>query len=139
MSDLFGDESCMHWWLPNDENYPPIIRSIRRFVEERTTQPRDVPTEDIRDMKAIFSSMKLDDGNSSHPTSRTTSSVSSPQIQTGDKQMWTAGPSSGNSIANMANDGGEVQPYNVSFEDGQGYWGEGPAQAYGLSKQGRFN
>ncbi|KAG9248475.1 hypothetical protein BJ878DRAFT_26861 [Calycina marina] len=31
MSDLFRDRSCMQWWLPNDEGYPPIIRSIRKF------------------------------------------------------------------------------------------------------------
>jgi hypothetical protein len=58
----------MHWWLPNDEAYPPIIRSIRRFVEERTAPAKDLPSEDLRDMKAIFSSLKLDDGMSSSPS-----------------------------------------------------------------------
>lgn len=62
MAALFQDPSCMHWWLPNDDSYPPIIRSIRRFVEERTSVARDLPAEDLRDMKAIFSSMKIDDG-----------------------------------------------------------------------------
>jgi hypothetical protein len=57
----------MHWWLPNDEKYLPIIRSIRSFVGERTSQARDVPAEDLRDMKAIFSSLKLDDVKSSTP------------------------------------------------------------------------
>jgi hypothetical protein len=51
----------MHWWLPNEEHYPQIVRSIRKFVEERSSPANDVPTEDLRDMKAIFSTMKLDD------------------------------------------------------------------------------
>jgi hypothetical protein len=60
----------MHWWLPNDESYPPMIRSIRKFVEERTSAARDVPTEDLRDMKAIFEKLKLDDGKTHIPTQR---------------------------------------------------------------------
>jgi len=52
----------MNWWLPNDERYPAIVRSIRRFVEERTAPAKDVSSEDLRDMKAIFSSLKLDSG-----------------------------------------------------------------------------
>jgi hypothetical protein len=52
----------MHWWLPNDEGYSPIIRSIRKFVEERTSPATDLPKEDLRDMKQIFSSLRLDDG-----------------------------------------------------------------------------
>jgi hypothetical protein len=67
MAALFQDQSCMQWWLPNDELYPPIIRSIRRFVEERTSEARDQHSEDLRDIKAIFSSMKIDDGGSSDP------------------------------------------------------------------------
>jgi len=69
MADLFRDRSCMHWWLPNDERYPPIIRSIRKLVEERTAPAKNVPAEeDLRDMKAIFASMKLEDGKSSVTT-----------------------------------------------------------------------
>jgi len=67
MADLFRDRSCMHWWLPNDEDYPPIIRSIRNFAEERTSEAKNLPAEDLRDMKAIFASLKLDDGIPSAP------------------------------------------------------------------------
>lgn len=65
MADLFKDRDCMNWWLPNNENYPAIIRSIRKFVEERTAPAKDMSSEDLRDMKAIFSSMKLDEGEAS--------------------------------------------------------------------------
>lgn len=68
MSDLFRDRSCMHWWLPNDEAYPPIIRSIRKFVEERTSPATDLIEEDVRDMKQIFAALNLDDGPSSLPS-----------------------------------------------------------------------
>lgn len=55
----------MHWWLPNDEGYSPIIRSVRKFVEERTSPATDLPKEDLREMKQIFSKLKLDDAPSS--------------------------------------------------------------------------
>ena len=61
MADLFRDRSVMDWWLPNNEHYPAIVRSIRKFVEERTAPARDIPSEDLRDMKAIFSSLNLGD------------------------------------------------------------------------------
>lgn len=67
MADLFRDESCMHWWLPSDEAYPPIIRAIRKFVEERSSAPKDVPAEDLRDMKNIFASMNLEESKADAP------------------------------------------------------------------------
>lgn len=50
-----------HWWLPNDEMCPPIIRAVKDFIEERTTQPKDQTSEDLRIMKGIFSSLSLND------------------------------------------------------------------------------
>ncbi|KAI9704758.1 MAG: hypothetical protein M1836_006538 [Candelina mexicana] len=61
MSTLWGIPEVKHWWLPNDEGYPPIIRSIRSFVDDRTMTPRSQPGEDLRNMKAIFSEVKLED------------------------------------------------------------------------------
>lgn len=49
------------WWLPNDEGCPPIIRSIKDFIQERTTAPKDQTSEDLRDMKGLFSSLSLAD------------------------------------------------------------------------------
>ena len=59
MADIFQDRSCMHWWLPNDEQYPPIMRSIREFIEGRRSKCMNGFAEDLRDMKAIFASLKL--------------------------------------------------------------------------------
>ena len=61
MAELWQIPSIQHWWLDNDEGYPPIIRSIRSFIEQRTTAPRDHSGEDVRDMKAIFSKMTLEE------------------------------------------------------------------------------
>lgn len=133
MSALFQDPSCMHWWLPNDENYPPIIRQIRKFVDERTSTARDVPAEDLRDMKAIFSTMNLDDGTRSRD----------PLGQSADGLRRNAMKSSswgGDNLSNeqlpmgqgMAADGGDDM-YGLGFEEGHGFWGSGQGGgAYGI-------
>ncbi|TAQ84082.1 hypothetical protein B7494_g7590 [Chlorociboria aeruginascens] len=54
-------------FLPRDEIHAMWARrklatiESHGFVEERTSKARDIPTEDLRDMKAIFSSLQLDD------------------------------------------------------------------------------
>ncbi|KAL4871832.1 hypothetical protein BDV12DRAFT_163190 [Aspergillus spectabilis] len=50
-----------HWWLPNDEGYPTLIREVREMTEERTTNPRDNFRESVRDMKAVFGKLNLDE------------------------------------------------------------------------------
>ncbi|KAL2793560.1 hypothetical protein BJX66DRAFT_223065 [Aspergillus keveii] len=50
-----------HWWLPDDEAYPTIIRQVREMTEERTNNPRDDFRESVRDMKAVFGKLNLDD------------------------------------------------------------------------------
>ncbi|KAL3466387.1 hypothetical protein BJX64DRAFT_250764 [Aspergillus heterothallicus] len=50
-----------YWWLPNDEAYPTIIREVREMTEERTNNPRDGFRESVRDMKAVFGKLNLDD------------------------------------------------------------------------------
>lgn len=49
------------WWLPNDEGCPPIIRSIKNFIRERSTAPKDQISEDLREMRGIFSSLNISD------------------------------------------------------------------------------
>jgi hypothetical protein len=49
------------WWLPNDEGCPPIIRSIKDFIRERSTAPKDQISEDLREMRGIFSSLNISD------------------------------------------------------------------------------
>ena len=61
MAELWNDSEITRWWLPNDEGYTPIIRSIRTFIEERTLKPRNQSSEDVRNMKGVFSKMSLSD------------------------------------------------------------------------------
>ena len=122
MADLFRDRSCMHWWLPNDENYPPIIRSIRKFVEERTSPAKNIPAEDLRDMKAIFASLNLDDGKSSIPPN-VDKAKSSAGVTVAAGQDSYMVEDHIQSMGNIAPTEGDV--YGIGFDDGQGYWGEG--------------
>lgn len=63
VAEIWNIPELHHWWLPNDEGYPPIIRSIRTFVEERTLKPTNQANEDVRNMKGIFSKMSIFDEN----------------------------------------------------------------------------
>ncbi|PLB37736.1 putative C6 finger domain protein [Aspergillus candidus] len=58
---LFQMPEINHWWLPNDEGYPPIIREIRAMTEERTNNPRDHFRESVRDLKTLFYKINIDD------------------------------------------------------------------------------
>lgn len=70
----------LHWWLPNEEGYPQVVKEIRSWVEERTTHPRDNFRGDLRDMKTLFWKMSVDDG-SSPGSSGMNPELSSPQGQ----------------------------------------------------------
>ncbi|KAF7585233.1 hypothetical protein BBP40_011610 [Aspergillus hancockii] len=53
-----------HWWLPNDEGYPDIIREVRAMTEERSNNPRDNYRESVRNMRSLFWNISLDDTSS---------------------------------------------------------------------------
>ncbi|RAL11592.1 Zn(II)2Cys6 transcription factor [Aspergillus homomorphus CBS 101889] len=61
MAALWQLPQIDRWWLPNDESYPKIIREVRAMTEERINHPRDHFREDVRDMKALFWNISLDD------------------------------------------------------------------------------
>lgn len=67
----------LRWWLPNDDLYPPIVRRIRSFIEERTVKPRNQTSEDIRNMKAMFGKLNVDDSSKDSPGSATGTTISS--------------------------------------------------------------
>ncbi|KAL8697677.1 MAG: hypothetical protein Q9224_002192, partial [Gallowayella concinna] len=43
LANLWGIPELRQWWLPSEEGYPPIIRSIRAFIEERTQKSGNQP------------------------------------------------------------------------------------------------
>jgi hypothetical protein len=57
-------EDLSTWWLPNEEDFPPIVRSIRDFNVERSTAPSDEKGENLRDMKGLFKTLVLDGSSS---------------------------------------------------------------------------
>ncbi|KAL8807789.1 MAG: hypothetical protein Q9182_000438 [Xanthomendoza sp. 2 TL-2023] len=62
LANLWGIPQLRQWWLPNEEGYPPIIRSIRAFIEERTQKSGNQPkAEDVRTMKGLFDKLNIDD------------------------------------------------------------------------------
>ncbi|KAF2019313.1 hypothetical protein BU24DRAFT_116978 [Aaosphaeria arxii CBS 175.79] len=68
--DSWGIEHS-DWWLPNDEGCPRIIRSIKDFITERMTAPRDQTSEDLREMKGIFSTLTISDSPSNSDVTST--------------------------------------------------------------------
>lgn len=74
-------------------NYPPTIRSIRNFVEERTSTSRDALTEDLRDIKVLFGSLDLEDdrSNKSTPSDSMTESNSPEWIHPNYISAYTTG------------------------------------------------
>ncbi|KAH6614596.1 hypothetical protein B0J18DRAFT_447030 [Chaetomium sp. MPI-SDFR-AT-0129] len=35
MAELFEDESCLQWWLPNDQRFSPLLQNIRAIADDR--------------------------------------------------------------------------------------------------------
>lgn len=125
MSALFQDPSCMHWWLPNDESYPPIIRSIRKFVQERTSEARDVPAEDLRDMKAIFAQMKLDDGKTHIPVVGRKGMMTQGPVAVASDQGWRPAGMMDENLVDVRGVGiDETESYNLlEYPESSDYWG----------------
>ena len=67
MAEMWRDPSVKDWWLPDGEGFTPLLQSIRAFTEERANtqgtaaQPLDQKSEDLRDMKAIFARLNIDE------------------------------------------------------------------------------
>ncbi|KXL43359.1 hypothetical protein M433DRAFT_75059 [Acidomyces richmondensis BFW] len=64
MSEVWNVD-VTRWWLPNDEGYPAIIRSIRDFIEYRRQNPKDSVGQDVQAMSGVFRDMAVGDQNSS--------------------------------------------------------------------------
>jgi len=68
MAELFRDQSCLRWWLPNDEGFSRTLQSIRAFADERNaTTAVSAETENLREIKHIFAAMQLDVGSDASP------------------------------------------------------------------------
>ncbi|KAH6607479.1 hypothetical protein Trco_003792 [Trichoderma cornu-damae] len=60
MAEIFGDPSCVHWWLPNDEGFTPILQSIRSFADERNARAVNTQQVNLREVKHLFDKLILE-------------------------------------------------------------------------------
>lgn len=59
MAEIFGDPSCAHWWLPNDQGFTPILQSIRSFADERNARAVNSQQVNLREVKHLFDKLIL--------------------------------------------------------------------------------
>jgi len=64
MAELFNDQSCVRWWLPNDEGFTPLLQSIRALADERNLMAASAQSETLQQIRHVFSRMQIgpDDG-----------------------------------------------------------------------------
>lgn len=68
MSETWGVD-VTHWWLPHEEGYPQVVRSIREFIDYRARLPADEMSAHVRDMSGIFGALDIEsDGGGVTPT-----------------------------------------------------------------------
>ncbi|KAK7927154.1 hypothetical protein PG985_004152 [Apiospora marii] len=77
MALIFRDPSCIHWWIPNDDGFTPILQETRAFADERNGIPVSKQSEDVRDMASVFAKMRLDYEGGQSPTAPPSSGPSS--------------------------------------------------------------
>jgi hypothetical protein len=111
-----------------------MIRQIRKFVEERTSEARDVPAENLRDIKTIFASMKLDDGKTASmklddgkthiPVSRK-GMMPQPQVAVASDRGWRTGGMMDESLVDVRGMGvEEAEQYSfLEYPEGNDFWG----------------
>ncbi len=59
MAELFDDESCVRWWLPNDEGFSPLLQGIRAIADERNAMAVSTQRENLQQMRHVFSRMQI--------------------------------------------------------------------------------
>ncbi|SPQ23569.1 8831b7e2-909d-4446-a1f8-2443dc46b33e [Thermothielavioides terrestris] len=62
MAELFHDESCIRWWLPNDEGFSPLLQNIRAIADERNAMAVATQRESLQQIHHVFSRMNLGTG-----------------------------------------------------------------------------
>jgi hypothetical protein len=60
MAEIFGDPSCVQWWLPNEQGFTPILQSIRSFADERNARAVNTQQVNLREVKHLFDKLILE-------------------------------------------------------------------------------
>jgi len=81
MAEIWHEPDVNHWWLPNEEGFTPLLCDIRAFIKERAVAYEEYKgddfRDDLRDMKAIFSKLNIDDSPKSSPSEGSASGITS--------------------------------------------------------------
>ena len=67
MAALWNVPEINHWWLPNEEAYPSVVRSVRSFMEDRLYVDTKKRSQDQRELKGIFSEMTVKEEEETKP------------------------------------------------------------------------
>jgi hypothetical protein len=59
MAEIFDDQSCLRWWLPNDEGYSPLLQNIRAVADERNSTALSAQRESLQQIRHVFSRMQI--------------------------------------------------------------------------------
>ena len=59
MAELFNDESCIRWWLPDDEGFSPLLQNIRAIADERNAMAVSTQRESLQQIRQVFSRMQI--------------------------------------------------------------------------------
>lgn len=51
MAHILQDKTVIRWWLPNDQGFSPILRSVRAFADERSNSAASRQDNHGQDMK----------------------------------------------------------------------------------------
>ncbi|KAK7748797.1 hypothetical protein SLS53_000821 [Cytospora paraplurivora] len=62
IAELLQDETIVRWWLPDDQDFSPIMQSIRAFADERNATTASAHSEKFGEMRTIFAAMRLEGG-----------------------------------------------------------------------------
>lgn len=63
MAELWGIPEVNKWWVPDEGTCPPVVRSVRSFMENRLPQAEgESRSEDQRNIKGIFSQLSFHEG-----------------------------------------------------------------------------
>ena len=62
MAAHWNDPEIHHWWLPNEEAYPSVVRSVRLLMGDRLRDKESGQrSQEQRDMRGIFAAMSLEE------------------------------------------------------------------------------
>ncbi|AEO55291.1 hypothetical protein MYCTH_2298968 [Thermothelomyces thermophilus ATCC 42464] len=80
MAELFNDESCIRWWLPNDEGFTPLLQNIRAIADERNAMALSTQRESLQQIQQNFARMQVGEEHTKGDDGAQTSAETKPSV-----------------------------------------------------------